>query len=262
MKIQLIRNATVKINFGGKIWLIDPFLGDVHSLPSFAGKSTNPMVPLPISIEEILEGVDYILITHLHPDHFDSKAQERIPKHIPILLQPSDLKTIKNLGFEQIKTIDTQKKLDNIKVSRVPAQHGEGNILNVMGTVSGYVLEAKGEESLYITGDTIWFDGVRKSIDKFAPKIIICNAGGNIFSPEHNIFKEQISLERTYKVIMDEVQVFELLEYKKDTKVITVHIGALDHETVTRKSMRTYLEHKNVPINRFYILEDGEIITI
>lgn len=262
MKIQLIRNATVKISFGGKVWLVDPFLGDVHSLPSFAGKSTNPIVPLPISIEEILKDVDYVLITHLHPDHFDSKAQEKIPKHIPILLQPSDLEAFQNLGFDQLEIIDTKKELKGVKISRVPAQHGEGTILNVMGTVSGYVLEAKGKDPLYITGDTIWFDGIRKTIDEFAPKVIICNAGGNVFSPEHNIFKEQISLERTYKVIMDEVQVFELLEYKKDTKIITVHIGALDHETVTRKSMKAYLEHKKVDINRFYIPEDGAIITI
>ena len=65
------QGSTVKIMYGGKNWLIDPFLGDMNSLPSFAGKSANPIVPLPIIPSEILKDIDYILITHLHPDHFD-----------------------------------------------------------------------------------------------------------------------------------------------------------------------------------------------
>ncbi len=59
---------------------------------------------------------------------------------------------------------------------------------------------------------------------------------------------------------MDEKQVLDLLNYKKDTIVITVHIGALDHETVTRKSMKEYLENLHVNMERVYIPEDGKII--
>jgi L-ascorbate metabolism protein UlaG (beta-lactamase superfamily) len=258
MKIQLIRNATVKIEFGGKIWLVDPFFGEVNSLPPFAGKSANPTAPLPISISEILKDVDYILLTHLHPDHFDTKAQKTIQKSIPFVAQPSDLEKIKKFGFKSVEVIDQQRTLNNIKISRVNAQHGEGKILNVMGAVSGYILETENETPLYITGDTIWCDSIKRTLDKFNPGIIVCNAGGNVFLPKNNPFKESISLERVYKVIMDEKQVLELLNYKKDSTVITVHIGALDHETVTRKSMKEYLENHHINMNRVYVPEDGE----
>lgn len=258
MKIQLIRNATLKIEFGGKIWLVDPFLGDVNSLPSFAGKSANPTVALPITISEILKDVDYVLLTHLHPDHFDSKAQETIPKSIPFFVQPSDLKKIKDFGFKTVEEIDKEKTLDIVKISRVNAQHGEGEIMKVMGNVSGYILEAENEQTLYITGDTIWCDTVVRNLDKFNPDVIICNAGGNVFLPENNPFKEYISLERVHKVIMDEKQVLKLLTYKKDAVVVTVHIGALDHETVSRGSMKEYLKNNNINANRYYIPEDGE----
>ena len=262
MKIQLIRNATVKIEFAGKIWLVDPFLGDVNSLPPFAGKSSNPVVPLPVSISEILNNVDYVLLTHLHPDHFDRKAQEAIPKSMPFIVQPSDFGAIREFGFNTIEVIDNLKTIDNIKISRVNAQHGEGEILKVMGSVSGYILEASNEETLYITGDTILCDMVARNLDKFKPDVIICNAGGNVFLPDNNPFREYISLERVHKVIMDEKQVFELLNYKKDTIVITVHIGALDHETVTRKSMREYLKNMHVDMKRVYIPTDGEIVEL
>ncbi len=121
-------------------------------------------------------------------------------------------------------------------------------------------MEATNEGTLYITGDTIWCDTIKRNLDKFKPGIIICNAGGNVFLPENNPFKEYVSLERVHKVIMDEEQVLELLNYKKDTTVITVHIGALDHETVTRKSMKEYLENLHVNMERVYSPEEGKII--
>ncbi|MCG6189369.1 MBL fold metallo-hydrolase [Maribellus maritimus] len=259
MKIQLVRNATVKIYFGGKVWLVDPFFANERSLPPFAGKAENPTVPLPISIPEILEDVDYVMITHLHPDHFDEKAQEEIPKSVPFVIQKADSEKIKTFGFEAIE-IQHERVLDNVRISRVDAQHGEGEILKVMGDVSGYVLEDSKNEVLYITGDTIWCDKVKRTVDKFSPNVVICNAGGNVFLPENHPFKEYISLDHTHKVIMDEKQVLQLLNHKKDTTVVTVHIGALDHETVSRKELRQFLKNNDVCGNRYHVPEDGEII--
>ena len=39
-----------------------------------------------MTIAEILD-VDVILLTHLHPDHWDAKAQEVVPKDQLLLLQ-------------------------------------------------------------------------------------------------------------------------------------------------------------------------------
>ncbi|MEO0505097.1 MAG: MBL fold metallo-hydrolase [Bacteroidota bacterium] len=260
MRFQHIRNATIKIEYGGKTWLVDPFFGEVNSLPPFAGKSTNPIVPLPVSIEEIISDVDYIMITHLHPDHFDAKAQATIPKSVPFIVQKEDYQAIKEQGFEKVDVIDDAKTYNGVKVSRVDAKHGEGEILKVMGTVSGYILEAENEETVYITGDTIWCDSVEKNMDRFNPKVIICNAGGNTFEPETSPFKAFIDLERTYKVIMGEGGIQKMLDYNKDATVIAIHIGALDHETVSRNSLRAFLDTNREDSNRVFIPEDGETI--
>ena len=129
-----------------------------------------------------------------------------------------------------------------------------------MGTVSGYILEEDKEETVYITGDTIWCDSVKKNMDRFNPKIIICNAGGNSFEPETNPFKAFVDLERTHKVIMGEGDVLKLLDYKVDTTIVAVHIGALDHETLSRDGLRSFLSTKNVNMDRIYVPEDGETI--
>ncbi|MHC2572396.1 hypothetical protein [Rhizobium leguminosarum] len=59
MKLQLIRNATLKLDYAGRTVLIDPYFAPKHSQPSFAGRSPNPLVELPVSIDRILDGVDW-----------------------------------------------------------------------------------------------------------------------------------------------------------------------------------------------------------
>ena len=57
MKLQLFRNATLKLDYAGRTVLIDPYMAPRHSLPSLTGRSPNPMVDLPASIEVILDCV-------------------------------------------------------------------------------------------------------------------------------------------------------------------------------------------------------------
>lgn len=56
--IQQIRNATLKINYAGMTFLIDPLLAAKGSYPGFEGTARsqlrNPLVELPVSIPNIL----------------------------------------------------------------------------------------------------------------------------------------------------------------------------------------------------------------
>ena len=84
MKIQQIRNATMKINYGGITFLLDPWLQDKGT--GFSAKAVRkemvgiktPINDLPITPDEILSGVDHCLVTHIHPDHFTS---DYLPYH-------------------------------------------------------------------------------------------------------------------------------------------------------------------------------------
>ena len=74
MKIQLIRNATMKLTFAGRTILTDPMLSTKGAYEPFAGIARNPTIDLPLPIEEILDGVESVVISHDHPDHFDREA--------------------------------------------------------------------------------------------------------------------------------------------------------------------------------------------
>ena len=64
--VQLIRNATLKINYAGKTILVDPLFSGKGELRSILGVNRNPTVHLTMPIEEIVSGVDFALGTHSH----------------------------------------------------------------------------------------------------------------------------------------------------------------------------------------------------
>ena len=82
MKLRLLRNATLKLEIRGRIVLIDPFFAPKGSRPSFTGRAPNPMVELPATPEEILDGVELVIVSHLHADHFLQAAAVKVRREM------------------------------------------------------------------------------------------------------------------------------------------------------------------------------------
>ena len=101
VQMQQIRNATVKISYADTTFLIDPMLAKKGAYPGFEGtyrsELHNPLVELPMATQEILAGVDAIIVTHTHLDHWDDAAQQLLPKDLPLFVQnQSDAKIIRS----------------------------------------------------------------------------------------------------------------------------------------------------------------------
>lgn len=91
MDLTLIRNATLRLRFGGIDFLIDPMLGTCHSIrPMGDSPERNPTVDLPYSIDQVIDGAEVVIVSHLHPDHFDEAACGIVPRHLPVLCQSGD----------------------------------------------------------------------------------------------------------------------------------------------------------------------------
>ena len=81
--VQLVRNATLKIRYAGHTMLIDPVLADKGTLISALGVNKTPRVHLTIPIQDIIGGVDMVLLTHNHIDHYEPSVPTHLPKEIP-----------------------------------------------------------------------------------------------------------------------------------------------------------------------------------
>ena len=70
-----MRNATLRINYAGHNILVDPFFADKGSMQSAIGVYKTPRVHLTMPVSEITEGLDMVLQTHIHPDHYDETVK-------------------------------------------------------------------------------------------------------------------------------------------------------------------------------------------
>ena len=97
--IRLVRNATLRINYAGHNILVDPFFADKGSMQSAIGVYKTPRVHLTMPVSEITEGLDMVLQTHIHPDHYDETVKQHLPKDIRYYVQPQDKATVEQDGF-------------------------------------------------------------------------------------------------------------------------------------------------------------------
>jgi L-ascorbate metabolism protein UlaG (beta-lactamase superfamily) len=105
-----------------------------------------------------LGSVDLILLSHHgHKDNLDWEGLELIAQGIPTL---STLTAASELFGGTVIGLDNWEIHDfrHITVTAVPALHGPPGSEKLVGSVTGFVLEADGEPTLYVSGDNASVD--------------------------------------------------------------------------------------------------------
>lgn len=264
MKIQQIRNATLKITFAGKIFLIDPWLiggqkfGRFIDIPGKPFRTPDPVreqIPMPIfdlpmSVDEILRGVDYYILTHIHPDHIDiahdGSLGAPLDKSIPIFAQnENDSTALTKSGFKNVKVLHETKGdnfLDTLTLMKTPARHGT---VAPLGEACGLIFSAPNEKTLYIVGDSVWFGGVQSSLTKFRPDVVVVNACA-------------AELFNNGRLIMNDEDISCIAQTLPTAKIIISHMDNVAHATITRHEMRGLLSRRGV--ENYLMPADGETL--
>ncbi|MGR6542266.1 MBL fold metallo-hydrolase [Paenibacillus tundrae] len=246
MKIQLIRNATLWLEYGGLNILVDPMLMDAESMPGFPNTPNdlrNPRVSLPETETDYLNP-DLLMVTHTHPDHWDEAAAKQLRKDIPLLCQPGDEHVFTNAGFTNVTAVADKHEHHSVRFARTSGHHGTGEIGKRMGNVSGFVLEGDGEPVTYIAGDTIWCEEPAEAIRQYTPEVIVVNAGGARFNEGDPI-------------TMDEHDVVAVKQHAPSAHVIAVHMDAINHCVVSRADLASHLASEQLD-GQVLIPLDGE----
>jgi L-ascorbate metabolism protein UlaG (beta-lactamase superfamily) len=237
VRLTLVRNATVVLELAGHRFLVDPMLDDVGARPPIQGTRNpvpNPTVPLPFPAEEVVHGVDAVVVTHRHRDHLDTRAEELLPRDVPVFCQPEDEEALRELGLDA-RSVDAGLDWDGVRITRTPARHGSGRMAELMAPVSGFVLD-----DLYLAGDTVWYEGVEETIEHYAPRVAVVHAGGAEF-------------EEGGLIVMGINDVRKVAT--RVPAVVAVHMEALNHCYLTRAELRAALPDVLVP-------NDGETLDL
>ncbi|MBC3410306.1 MBL fold metallo-hydrolase [Pseudomonas sp. SWRI51] len=252
---EQVRNATAKITYGGTTFLIDPMLAKKGAYPGFENtyrsNLRNPLVDLIESPEKVISGVDAVIVTHTHLDHWDDAAQKALPKDIPLFAQhEEDAQLIRSQGFKNVRVLTNEAEFGGVKITKTGGQHGTDEMYAVpalakpLGEAMGVVFEAPGYKTLYLAGDTVWRKEVDQTIEKYHPQIIVLNAGKAMMTG--------------YKgsIIMGEEDVLRASKTAKDAKIVAVHMDAINHMSLSREQLRTYITKHGIE-SQVDIPEDG-----
>lgn len=171
MNIIWLGHGSFRIEIGGQILLVDPWL------------TGNPMLPED-QHEAAVAGGTHLLLTHAHFDHVADMLPLARKLNVPIVGQYdlmsywSEHENLETVGFNKGGTVD----LGGVKVTMVNAVHSSTFATDqgpkAAGTECGYMIEGEGH-TIYVSGDTDVMADMKVFNDLHQPDIGILCAGGH-----------------------------------------------------------------------------------
>lgn len=253
MKLTQIRNATVLLEYGGVRFLIDPMLSPKGALPPCHSRvrpeARNPLCDLPCPVETLLD-VDAVIVTHLHPGHFDQAAAQLLSKNKPVFVQNArDREALGYYGFQQVTGLEASAIFSGVTLTKIPGRYGnwEEEMLDRMGSVCGVMFQAPVEPCLYATGDTVWYPGVEHAVREFLPQVVLANAGRNMgWQHQSNMGKDDV---------------FALYQAVPSALIVATHMEDLNHWTLSRHELQDFARRKGF-LSQLRTPINGESISI
>lgn len=175
-----IGGPTVILEIEGVRFMTDPTLdekGTTYKLGDLTLEKT--LNPFTSGIGKI----DYVLLSHdQHQDNLDNRGRKLLKtvKKVFTTQEASENIDANTVGFLpwQSDTIITENHTE-ITITATPARHGPAGTKHIAGTVTGFLITVKGdtEYQLYITGDTIFYEGVQEVAKKSHPQYVFAFCG-------------------------------------------------------------------------------------
>ncbi len=256
MRIHQIRNATVVVEAAGQRILVDPMLGPPGTLPPYSlvrfRARMNPLTGLPENAAKTLDGITAGIISHTHfgmdCDHLDrSGAKLLADTKVPVFCNRPDENNLRRRGLQAVPlTLCVERPLAGGTITAVDAAHGHRVMRKLMGPGAGYFLEFPGEPSLYISGDTILTDSVRRVLAEKKPDICIIPAGS-------------AQLDFGKPILMPLPEILEFIRLAPGT-VIANHLETLNHCPTTRGALAAAATAGGLA-EKLRIPADGETLT-
>jgi L-ascorbate metabolism protein UlaG (beta-lactamase superfamily) len=164
IRVQYIRTSMLLLHMDGLCVLTDPwFAMHMRGLPVFVKPCCEP---------DGLCRLDVVLVSHLHPDHFDPKALSKLSCECPLLVGPPGIKKkAGGLPFAEVIEIADGDRIerDGFSICAFSVEHS--------GYENAYLVERNGM-SLLFAGDAKYSDVFSRIGKEHQPLVALLPVGG------------------------------------------------------------------------------------
>ncbi|MDC7121252.1 MBL fold metallo-hydrolase [Cellulomonas fimi] len=159
-----VGGPTLLLRYAGLALLTDPTFDDApaeYPGPVTLRKLVGPAVP-----PDALGPVDVVLLSHdQHADNLDVRGRALLADVPTVLSTPEAAGRLP--GVRGLEPWEATVVGDRVEVTAVPAVHGPHGGEALSGPVTGFVLRAPGEPTVYVSGDNAQVDVVAQVAERF-----------------------------------------------------------------------------------------------
>lgn len=152
--ITFLGHATLRIELDGASFLTDPILRP------FAWGLVHRHRPGQY-VRQLVDGLDGVLISHLHRDHLDLASLRRLPGNVEVIVPRGGGDVVRRSGPWSVRelAVGESVRVGRAQVRATPAAHnGFRAPFGPMAECLGFVVE--GSRRIYFAGDTATFDAM------------------------------------------------------------------------------------------------------
>jgi L-ascorbate metabolism protein UlaG (beta-lactamase superfamily) len=174
INVIYLGGPTIILEIGGLRLMTDPTLDPagetfmINDKPAYS-KTQGP------AITDIGK-IDAVLLSHdQHGDNLDHAGREFLRSVSKTFTTRIGAERLQGnaVGLSPWESISLNNE---VTITSTPARHGPAGSEHITGDVTGFIVATK-EMQVYLTGDTVFYDGIKEVAQKFKPKYVFIFAG-------------------------------------------------------------------------------------
>ena len=241
MNVTYIGGPTIILEIGDLRLMTDPTLDPAGETFMINNKPAYHKTEGPANID--IGKIDAVLLSHdQHGDNLDNAGREflkSVPKTFTTKIGAERLQG-NAFGLSPWESVALN---DAVTITSTPARHGPAGSEHITGDVTGFIIATK-EIQIYLTGDTVFYDGIKEVAEKFNPQYVFIFAGA-------------AKPRGPFNVTMGTNDAIDTAFAFPGATIIPVHFEGWSHYTETGEMLRQSFSALGIA-DRLKILKAGE----
>ncbi len=253
LNLTYIGGPTALLELGGFRFLTDPTF-DAPGEAYTTGPVTLHKITGPAMSAESLGTIDIVLLSHDHHfDNLDHSGRRLLGSATNVFTTPAGAERLGGnaIGLANWQRIDLPTKDGRILyVTGTPARHGPPD--GDRGPVTGFVLAFQDapQDAIYISGDTVWYEGVAEVSRRFSIRTAVLFLGAarvQQVGPAHLTMTAEDAVEAAHAFAK--------------AQIIPLHFEDWQHFSESRNEIDTVFKNHDL-VHRLRWLEKGVTLQI